>query len=787
MKNEILWYRKSAKDFVHGIPLGNGRLGAVVTGGVAEERINLNEETLWSGFPRTNSIDNAYDRFVRRLRKKILEEGDDYGAEDLADRLQGPYTESYLSAGELVLEIAHGDTVSDYRRGLDMRRGVSFTAYRVGDVTYTREYFCTAADGLIVLRLRADKEGALSFTATLDSMIRHETVLEEDTVILSGRAPRHVEPQYLERGYGDPQAIVYDEVWEDSKGLRFCEVLRAVPTDGTLTRQNGALCLSGATDCVLLLWLGTDFKPTCRISGNDRYDYRDKELDLAARGRAVISAAVAKGYETILSCHEADMRALFDRVSLSLAYDKALDELPTDERKARYDGGASDAGLEKQMFDFGRYLLYSCSRVGTEAANLQGIWCWLLRPQWSCNYTLNINTQMNYWGAEVLNLPECHLPLFTFLRDLARTGKTTAQSLYRARGFCVHHNTDLWRCALPIGMGESDSKWSLFPTAGVWLALHIMEHYRFTGDRAFLSEYFPVLKGACLFALDMLCEMQGGALGICPATVPERRFTTPAGDEFSVGVGSTFDYELLHELFDDAREAIALLALPEEELLAEMDAAQKRFPALPTDKNGIIADWQRDAEPEPYLWVNVLFGLYPGRCLQNEKLLSAAAVRRTLAWRDAPSNTFSNTWSAGAWARLKEGERAYRCLRHHSKRAMLNSLLGINRNGGGEVFQIDANLGAIAAFAEMLLQSDEHSITLLPALPAEWKSGEIRDFCTRSGVRVTMRFEDGAVRELTLFATRDAELVLRANGQEIAIRVRENERKTVIKEGVCYE
>jgi len=791
MDNQVLWYRQPAKRYVDGMLLGNGRIGAVVKGGILSERINLNEETLWSGFPRTNAIYGAYDRYVRRIRKKILLEKDDYGAEDLADKLQGPYTESYITAGELALEFSHRKDVKNYRRGLDMRKGVAFVEYQSDGVTYRREHICSAPDDVIAFRFYANKAGALSLSIDLDSMVRHEKCVDEEYLILTGRAPRHVEPYYLEGDYGDPQAIVYDEEWEDTKGLRFCTMIRVLHGDGTLETKDGKLELSNASECVILLWLGTDFKRESRLPGANRNDYRDKEVDLPARGREFLARYSFTDYQGMLDRHEADMTAYFDRVALSFHYDKALDELPTDERRARYARGEEDAGLEKQAFDFGRYILYSCSREGTEAANLQGIWCWNLRPQWSCNYTVNINTQMNYWGANVLNMPECHLPLFTFLEELTATGAKTAGHLYGARGFCVHHNTDLWRACLPIGMGHTDSKWALFPTAGLWLSLHIMEHYRFTGDKAFLERYFHILKGACLFAVDMMCEMDGGYLGICPTTVPERRFYLPDGNAFTVGAGSTFDYQLLYQLFDDARRAVKELGAEETEFLAEIDSVEKRFPPMPVREDGMIADWQRPCRPQPYMWANVLFGLYPGNCLLDGKLISKEAMRHTLETRADPNgpfasiwlNSFANMWIAGAWARLGDAEKAYSRVRTHLNCAMVDSLLGINKNGGGDMFQTDANLGLINAFAEMILQSDERSITLLPALPKSWRNGEIRDFCTRCGARVAMKFENGVVTGLTLFGERESDFSVWVDGKEINVHLSKNQTKKIIENG----
>ncbi len=788
MNSETLWYRKPARGYIHAMPVGNGRLGAMVLGGVTSERINLNEDTLWSGFPRTNAITNAYERYTRRIRQKILKEDDMYGAEDLADKLQGPYNESYLSAGEFVLHFAHSPDVKDYRRGLDMRRAVAFVEYECDGVSYRREVLACAPDDVLAVRLTASKRGALTFTGTLESLIRHTTRAEGERFSLFGRAPRHVEPLYLERDYGDPQAIVYDEVWEGTKGLRFETLAEICPIGGSLKTDEHGFCVTGADECVIYLWIGTNFNHERFSCDSLGLAYSIEDMDLDGRAKEAIRHAKRDGFEALYRRHIADAQSYFDRASLSLDADPALNDLPTDERKARYDGGASDVGLEQQAFDFGRYLLYSSSREGTQAANLQGIWCWQIRPQWSCNYTVNINTQMNYWGVEVLNMPECHLPLIAMIDELTHTGAVTAKSLYNARGFCTHHNTDLWRSACPIGMGETDCKWSLFVSGGIWLALHVYEHYCFTRDREFLRRYFHILKGAALFALDMMCDIGGGYLGMCPTTVPERRFYRNDGVSFSVGAGSTLDYELVGELFCAVRSALRDLSLDEKELLCEIDEAQKKFPPLPI-KDGTLQFWQTEAVPEEYMWVNVLFGLYPGHslCPTDEEMMRVA--RKTMEEQDVRTGAFSNAWSAGIWARLRDGERAYSLLRYHLTNAMEDSLLGLNRNGGKDIFQIDSNLGLIATVAETLLYSDERKISLLAALPREWKSGSMRDFKTRCGCTVSLVWKDLRITELSISSrnaiTLDVELCDRE--RMLSVSLEAGETIHLIKDGEIHE
>ena len=315
-----------------------------------------------------------------------------------------------------------------------------------------------------------------------------------------------------------------------------------------------------------------------------------------------------------------------------------------------------------------------------------------------------------------------------------------------------------------------------------------MEHYRFTKDRAFLEHYFHVLKEACQFAFDMMCEMDGGYLGICPTTVPERRFYLPNGDQFTVGAGSTFDYQILYQLFNDTRSAVKELSIEEDDLIAELDRVEKRFPPMPIREDGIILEWQRPCVPEHYMWINVLFGLYPGNCLLDGKLIPEEIMRHTLEKRADPElpsasiwlNSFANMWIASAWARLGDADKAYSRVRTLINRAMMDSLLGVNKNGGGDMFQTDANLGLASTFAEMILQSDEKSIKLLPALPSAWKNGEIKDFCTRCGVKVSMKFVNGVVTKLVLSSDRETDFIVYVNGKEIKVSLSKNQTKEIM-------
>ena len=777
MKNSVIFYKKPALRYLDAMPVGNGHLGAMVCGGTATEKINLNDDTLWSGFPRPNYIDNAYDRFTVRLRKKILEEGDYYAAEDLADRLQGHYNESYISAGELLIDFDGIEEVCDYIRGLDMRNGVAFTSFSAGGTNFKREVFASAPDKVIVVHLTSDKKA--SATVSLDSMIRHTNSCTPDGISLCGRAPRHIEAEYLEYTSSCREAIVYDEVWERQKGLRFECHARAV-SDGACEYKDGKIFITDAKDTTIYLFIATNFNPDVFSKGHTVEDYCFPDMDITSVAEKVLDDALTMGYEKILSRHISDMNEYFDRVDFAPEYDKALDELPTDERKKKYSESGKDAGFEKQLFDFGRYLLYSCSRPGTQAANLQGIWCWQMRPAWSCNYTININTQMNYWGVEIANMPECHLPLMDFLNDISYTGKDTASGHYNARGFCAHHNVDMWRSTIPVGEGETNCMWSIFPTGGLWLSLHVWDHYLFTEDVEFLKKYYHILKGSALFAIDMMCDMGGGVLGICPATVPEHRYKKPDGTVFAVGAGSTFDYELVTELFDYTKTAASLVGDDDADFIAEMENVIKHIPPIPVDSKGEISDWQFECEPSPYLWLDKLYGLYPGFCLTQMGDNVLAAAKKTLDVNDQTTNSFGNCWYSGAWSRIGRADKAYEKLEYHFKHGTFDSLLGLNTSYPESVFQIDSNLGIVAAVGEMLIHSTPSKIILLPALPQAWQEGNVKGLRTRCGCAVCVEWEKGMLKKAIITSEKDR-IITVSNG------VDGKEKKITLAAGVAVE
>lgn len=729
-----IWFQQPAESWKSALPVGNGRLGGVITGGVYEENITLNEDTVWSGYPRWTGVDNARDRFLPELRRLILEEGDFYRAEEIAERMQGPFSESYLTLGKLKLAMDHRGTATGYHREIDLAQGVHRTSYIIEGAGYEREIFASGPDQCLVIRFTSDKQESISFTGFFEGAMRAETLGFASRYAMRGRCPRHVEPDYTEtRNKVNDHPIVYDEEWEQTKGLRYECHLQIVAEKGMVRSGPAGFSVKNADAVTLLIWAGTDFT---------RYNEQpDREKDLEGIAGRILGSASAGSYSALRERHIEEHSIMFNRVKVELPGNEEAEQLPTDLRLQRYRSGQPDAALEALYFQYGRYLLMGSSRPGTQAANLQGIWNWEMRPSWSGNYTTNINVQMNYWPAETANLSECHEPFMSLLEEIAESGRQTADNLYGSRGWVAHHNIDLWRNTSPIGRGESDSKWSMWPMGGAWICQHMWEHYLFTRDNAFLAERaYPVLREAARFILDFLTEDGQGNLTTCPSTVPEERFRLADGRSFSVGAGATLDFEIISDLFSSVKQAAAELKLDDSILLQEIGLAERRMPQLfPVNAEGLIQDWQEDV-PSGAL-PNVLYGLYPGRLISLRKtpdMLEPA--EQTLIARGREFIGFPAAWYSCMWARLEKKEQAYAQYRYLLTDASHPNLWGKN---GPDVFQIDANLGASAAFVEMLLQSHDDEVKLLPALPEAWASGTAEGLRARGGFEVGLSWEKG--------------------------------------------
>lgn len=764
----MLWYREPAEQWTDALPVGNGRLGAMIFGGVAAERIALNEDTLWSGAPRNWNNPGAKTH-LPVVREMVIEKQDYHGADQECRKMQGPFNQAYEPLGDLSIDFEHGDNSTAYRRSLDLDNAICAVTYTARGSQFTRETFASAPDQVIVVHLSSSGRKALNCSVRLTSQLQSSADAKGSGIVLSGKAPSNSAPNYLR----DDHPITYSD--EAGKGMYFAAVLAANAPGGTVEAQpDGALKISGATEVILLIGAASGFRKF-----NEMPDTPSAAVIAAAR--KTVEAVEGVPYARLKERHVEDHRKLFRRVHLDLGGHEAA-ALPTDERVDGFEQ-KPDMALLALYFHYGRYLLIASSRPGTQPANLQGIWNADIRPPWSSNWTSNINVQMNYWPVETCNLSECHLPLIEMVGDLSENGRKTAEVNYGVEGWCSHHNIDLWRQSAPVGEGLqfADPTWANFAMSGPWLCQHLWAHYEFTGDEEYLrNTAYPLMKGSAEFCLTWLTDDGKGGLTTCPSVSTENTFVAPDGKSAQVSAGCTLDIALLHELFDNCQRASAVLAI-DEDFAAQLAAARKRLPQYQIGKYGQLQEWSVDFEENQpgQRHMSQLYPVYPGGEITPRSMPRlAAAARKSLERRLANGGAYtgwSRAWAIGLWARLGDGDRALDSL----KMLMLHST-GINlfdQHPSGEsmtramrlstgakpvptqkkerpsaIFQIDGNFGATAGIAEMLLQSHEGEIALLPAWPAAWKTGGVHGLRARGGIEVDMSWMAGRNVTATLHA-----------------------------------
>ena len=790
---QTLHYDRPADYFEEALVIGNGTMGGIVYGGTQTDRISLNDITLWTGEPCNMNIYSPDAHKTIPAIREALRQGDYKKADQLQREVQGHFSQNYQPLGQLAIEYL--DTmaaVTDYRRWLDIGDATAHTSYLRGGYRYTTEYFATNPDSGMVVRITTTNPKGIRARFSLSCQLRHSrSVQNGNTLITDGYAGYASLPSY----YDAKEKFAYDP----GRGIHF---RTKVLVSGKNTRAEGEnIVVDGAREVTLYIVDATSF------NGYDKDPVKEgKPYKALADVRLKRLSGVS--FEKLRGRHVSDYKAIYNRVKLRLG--KAVaDDRPTNEVLRDYvDEGRFNPELETLYFQYGRYLLISCSRTPNVPANLQGLWNESILPPWSCNYTSNINVEENYWAAETAGLPEMHQSLFTYMKELQGSGELTAKAYYGVdRGWCLAHNTDIWAMTCPVGLHTGDPMWANWNMGGAWLSTHIWEHYTFSLDKVFLREYYPVLKGAAEFCLGWLISTK--EMGVdgqeylitAPATSPENSFVTPDGYHGRTCYGGSADLAMIRECLFDAVQAAEVLGI-DQSFVVEANAALNRLQPYKIGKKGNLQEWFYDWEDEDphHRHQSHLFGVYPGHRLDdgvNTKEAIHRAAAKTLELKGDKTTGWSTGWRVNLYARLHDAKNAYHIYRKLLSYVSPDGYRGPDaRRGGGTYpnlldahspFQIDGNFGGCAGVIEMLMQSEYQipdwsssrqpitSIELLPALPDNWKDGEVSGLRARGGITVGMTWQDGKVKKVSLTAQQPCVVTLLMNGERKKVELKRGE------------
>ena len=731
------YFKTAAANWNEAIPVGNGRLGGMVFGGVSQEKIQTNDDTFWSGEPRDYQKSGAY-QYLPAIRQ-MLASGNETGAQtEIDNKLLGPYNESYMPLADIILNMTQTGTATDYRRELDLARGVVVVSYNQNGVKYKREIFASYPDQAIVIRITADKSNAIGLTAQLSSLVNSVSKADSNQVVINGNAPQRVEPNYTG---------IKTYTYTAGHGTRFQGRLLFHETDGTITTSGSVLTLKNASYVTISFVAATSF------NGFDKDPYANGK-DEKALCQQYKNNVVGKSYDALYSNHVSDYQSLFSRVNLDLGVGTE-DNLPINDRIAKY-SAAKDPSLTSLYYQFGRYLLISSSRPGSQPANLQGIWNNQMQPGWSANWTLNCNAEINYWPAEAANLSECHLPLFQMTREATIDGAKTAKNLYNSRGWMAHHNLDLWRTTWPVG---GTGKWSIYQVGGAWLCQHIWDHFQFTHDKAFLESNFDILHEACLFYIDNMQKDANGYWVTSPSVSFENVYKKSDGTTGWACMGPSQDMQIIRALFKNTMVSIDILgkdSLLKKEIKVVYD---KLAPMKISPTTGRLQEWNDDWEPQ----VPGNGQIAQGWGLVESDLITlhgtpdlAKAFRKTIEYRKPGLAENSGSWTgafaSNFWCRLGAGDSAQQVVDRHFTKAMYPNFT-CQFHG---CWQIDGNLGITSAINEMLLQSNAGEIALLPALPSKYPTGSVSGLRARGGYVVDLNWNYGKVTSAQIHAVADS-------------------------------